>query len=751
MTLKEVAQRIQVSQQQAERDPAGALKKNRDLFLDLIRQDQAFIIPEAVVSQEALEQKLFRPYIAPAQEGDPRLFLRVFSHLDPATVFAEQQGQNQVCEIDGVELVQLAKTYFLRGTYGFLLNDGSAWTAIAFPDLLTEFYKEILGDESLGRPEFISLIQFINMVRQNYAYNIQAGRPAVYDVENRTQARFTDKPNDIWSSEGDWVYEDCKLEHLMMASGASNDTFIHIKTAKCDMRIQPAYLRAALCAAGMGDRRTQPDLNFHTESIALDYRMQDFDLERFPLQCELAELPRLDDEPEPEPPATEEPPKKKEKPKAQMPGFIALLLAKFKNLGKEEPPKEPAEDVLDVPPEETLTEEKPPEPELEKKRYNLDPKLMVKLFFGAAFLIILVAVIMQVMKPTPIDDLKEAVEAGNTAAAVELYDECISRDPECREEQLQLFAADLQASLDGYAADTVTANQLAEKINNYKTISVLQEKCDAAYLQASDLEQSKTNYNKGLVETSMVARLTAWRGVIIEDIGSMTAMKNALETNADLYKGLMFEEIKGMDRGPALSALMLLQSYYPNDKDVVDNIQDWRDQMAAQQIPDSVDGPPAGTGSQEDWPITMGEISVQYNGTGYDLYIPWQNTSGRPMNGPLFAVTALDADGVPVVSTIVKEDGTSFSYSQYVADAGPGPYEDGFVWPETAYWENVWVTDQRIESVRLDSISINYTDGSDEDPVDWSYTATGEEPETEPEDGTEPWISWEDFLGSGLS
>ena len=520
MTLKEVAQRIQASQGQAEQDPAGALKKNRDLFLDLIRQDQAFIIPEAVVSQEALEQKLFRPYIAPAQEGDPRLFLRVFSHLDLATVFAEQQGHNQVCEIDGVELVQLAKSYFLRGAYGFLLNDGSVWTAIAFPDLLTDFYKEILGDESLGRPEFISLIQFINMVRQNYAYNIQVGRPAVYDVENRTQTRFTDKPNDIWSSEGDWVYEDCKLEHLMMASGASNDTFIHIKTAKCDMRIQPAYLRAALCAVGMGDRRTQPDLNFHAESIALDYRMQDFDLERFPLQCELAELPRLD-EPEPEPSVPEEPPKKKEKPKAKRPDFIALLLSKFKKPDKEELPEEPAEEVMDVPPE-----KKTPEPEPEKKKYNLDPKLMVKLFFGAAFLIILVAVIIQLMKPTPIDDLKDAMEAGNTVGAVELYNECITRDPECREELLQLFAADLQASLDGYADDTVTANQLAEKINNYKTIQVLQEKCDAAYLQASALEQSKINYNKGLVETSMVARLTVWRGVIPEDIGSMTDMKN---------------------------------------------------------------------------------------------------------------------------------------------------------------------------------------------------------------------------------
>ena len=49
------------------------------------------------------------------------------------------------------------------------------------------------------------------------------------------------------------------------------------------------------------------------------------------------------------------------------------------------------------------------------------------------------------------------------------------------------------------------------------------------------------------------------------------------------------------------------------------------------------------------------------------------------MNGPLFSVTALDADGAAVVSTIVGEDGMPFSYSQFVADAGQGPYEDGFV------------------------------------------------------------------------
>lgn len=746
MTFKEVVQRIQASQQQAEQDPAGALKKNRDLFLDLIRQDQTFIVPEASVSKEALQQKLFRPYIAPAQEGDPRLFLRIFSHQDLATAFAEQQGHGQICELDGVELVQLAKTYFLRGAYGFLLNDGSAWTAIAFPDLLTDFYRDILGDESLGRPEFISLIQFINMVRQNYAYNIQAGRPAVYDTSKPIQARFTDKPNDIWSPEGEWMYEDCKLEHLMSASGVSNETLIHIKTAKCDMRIQPAYLRAALCAAGLGDRRTQSDLNFHTESIALDYRLQDFDLERFPLQCELAELPGLeDDETEPEFQVQEQSPKEKEKPKLHTPGFIVVLLSKFKKLTKEEGSK-PVEEVLDIPPEEKLVEEKSPEPDT-KKKYNLNPKLMVKGFFGAAFLIILVAVIIQVMKPTPIDDLKKAMEAGNTVESVSLYDECITREPECREELLQLFAADLQASLDGYAADTVTANQLAEKINSYKTIQVLQDKCDAAYLQASALEQSKASYNKGLVETSMVARLTAWKGVIPEDVGSMTAMTSALESNASMYKDLLFEEIKDMDRGQALSALMLLQSYYPNDKDVVDNIQAWREQMAAQQIPNSVDDPPAGVSGEENWPIIIGDISVKYNGSGYDLYIPWQNKSGHSINGLLFTVTALDADGDPVVSNTISEDGLPITYSQYIADAGQGPYEDGFVWPETAYWGNVWVTDQSINSVRLDSIWLSYADSA-LDP--WTYTAENEEMEQESESFESSIMSWEDFLGHGL-
>ena len=349
MTLKEITQRIQDSQQIAGSDPATALKLNRNLFVDITRQDEIYLVPEAEVSPDALEQKLFRPYIAPAQENDPRLFLRIFSHKDSAESFAERLGRSQTCMIDGVELIQLAKTYFLRGVYGFLLNDGMAWTALSFPDFLVDCFRDILGDESLARSEYISLIQFINMVRQNRYYHIQAGHQEVLDATKPIQARFMDQPQSVWTSDvGEWIYEDCTINHLMQASGLNQDAVVYIKTAKCELQITPAQLRAALCATGLAEPGTQFDLDFHTDAIALDYRLEDFDLERLPLQVQITELPRAgvdDDEPQ------EEPKKKERKPCRAL---FASLFAKFKWKKPQSMVENPEaadedEEILDVP------------------------------------------------------------------------------------------------------------------------------------------------------------------------------------------------------------------------------------------------------------------------------------------------------------------------------------------------------------------------------------------------------------------
>ena len=711
MTLREVVQRIQASQRLAETDPAAALQENRALFLDLLRQDQAYIVPDAEVSQEALDQKLFRPCIAPAQEDDPRLFLRVFSHEEPAAAFAERQGRSQICQIDGVELAQLAKTYFLRGAYGFLLNDGSVWTALSFPDFLTGFYQDILGDPSLARPEFVALIQFINMVRQNYAYHIQAGRLTVQNAEKPLTLRFTDRPDALWTGDaGEWLYEDCKIDHLIRASKESNGVVLHIRTARIDLKIQPAYLRAALCAASLDGQNTQPSLDFHTDAIALDYQMQDFDRERLPLQEQLAELPRPDEpEPKSEPEAPPEPKKKPKEPgqmKAKLAGLFAAATALFHKKKPDPEPDQPAEDDAQGP----APEGGEPATELakEKKKFTLSPKLMVKGFALAAFLIVAIAFISAVLTPAPRDELEKALESGDYTATVEYYEKCVDRDPGSREELLQLLAADLGTKLAAYAADEIPAKQLAEVINTYSSISAMEDKCSAVYDQAADLEQSKTSYQKGLVETSIIARLRAWQGVIPEDTGSMTAVQTALTQNADAYKQMGIEETKSMKTAPAIAALTLLQTYYPGDKEVTDAILERKleDSKPGQDIPSSVDGPLDDTVAEANWPVAVGELSAVYNAEAgsYDLYIPWENISGGEIESICFLVTALDANGQPVVSSGYNEDGEPVEYSQYLANMPSGPYEAGYQMPDNGYWQSAFTTDQDIASVRLDSV-----------------------------------------------
>ena len=250
---------------------------------------------------------------------------------------------------------------------------------------------------------------------QNKYYHIQAGHQEVLDATKPIQVRFMDQPQSVWTSDvGEWIYEDCAINHLMQASGLNQDAIVYIKTAKCELQISPAQLRAALCATGLAEPGTQFDLDFHTDAIALDYRLEDFDLERLPLQVQITELPRagFDEEDEPQ-----EKPGEKERTPRKVP--FAGIFAKFKRKKSRSMVEDPGtadedEEVLDVPVAtaedigEESVEEKP-EKARKFKAFGImapSPKLMVRLFFVAAFLIIVAAILVQVFKPVPKEELE---------------------------------------------------------------------------------------------------------------------------------------------------------------------------------------------------------------------------------------------------------------------------------------------------------------------------------------------------------
>ena len=239
------------------------------------------------------------------------------------------------------------------------------------------------------------------------------------------------------------------------------------------------------------------------------------------------------------------------------------------------------------------------------------------------------------------------------------------------------------------------------------------------------------------METSIIARLRAWQGVIPEDTGSMNAVQTALTQNADAYKQMGIEETKSMKTAPAIAALTLLQTYYPGDKEVTDAILERKleDSKPGQDIPSSVDGPLDDTVAEANWPVAVGELSAVYNAEAgsYDLYIPWENISGGEIESICFLVTALDANGQPVVSSGYNEDGEPVEYSQYLANMPSGPYEAGYQMPDNGYWQSAFTTDQDIASVRLDSVWVQI-DGAGQ-----TYIPTLEEnDETAPEETDNP-------------
>lgn len=695
MTLREITQRISEMQQLAEKDTAAALVENRRLFVDLARQDELFIVPAEQVSDEDLLNGQFSPCSAPAQSHDPRVFIRVFSHEDAAAAFAENHHCVGTHKIDGVELMQLSKFYFLRGLFGLLLNDGLAWAAISFPDFLSGCFQDILGDPALVRPEYVTLVEFINMVRQNEFYHLSVGHQLIKGADDPEKIFFL-SPKKRDRFEGlDYVFEELSIPKLLQSAAAHETAHVHIRTDKSSIQVSSSMLRAAFKATGIVCSESDAfytDVDFHTDSIALDFRLSDFpSQDRSMLEgFQLAELPT----PHEEAPESEISEKKKKK------SFVDELrkcVKQFRRTPKGEP----------------VNREK------DKRAQRKSSRLPYKKIAAGTFSVTLTLVVfigaITLLKPSPEDQLKNCISEGRYTEIAEKYDACIEKKSDSKDELLREMTEDLNARLTAYAADNISAEELRIAIDGYGAIKEMQSVVASTYQTASALEQSKLAYEQGENELLVTDKLNKWRSVLKSDTGSQSKMAETLEKQALLYKGTVFLLVDSKEPLDAISDLMILQSFYPDDADISNKIKEIQESakqpsafVPAVEEPDDTGSFPNTPSEPSAAPIFIQKLyarNVGFNGR-QDLCILWENTSGKEIVTVNFKVYACNRAGEKISTYLDNGD----YYIYYVAEDS-GAYEDGYTTKTAHTWTKVW-NSTALSFVQLDMVSIIYADGS---------------------------------------
>lgn len=499
MTLEQISQQICDIQKVAAANPEEAVEKNKALFIAFAEQDGAFVVMDGPF-----------PLSAPAQDSDPRLFLRVFSHEEAAQAFVEKRGRGQVLAIDGVELMQLAKSAFLRGVYGFLLNDGFAWAILSFPDFLQRCFQVVFGTENMYNEDYTALIQLINMVRRNDFYKLKTAQPPdskdlyILDPDAQESPEFAG-----------YVMEDLSPDELFRTADYLNGSSFYIRVGKTSRPVPADMLQAALRLTRPGE--APPD-DFHTDFISLDFRPEDF--------------------------AREEPPVE------DVPAATPKKRRKGLKLPREKKVRQPRE----------------------KKKFSPKAALTIvatgfvllafaALFFGGFF-----------NKKAPLESLKNDISTQYYSDVAKHYTAC--KDDGTDSEAQQIMLDDLEEKFQSYISGGCTAEELKDIIFVYASISDIQGEAEDIYARAATVEQSKKAYQDGLDTKSVSGRLECWRKVSMEDVDTYSAMLSDLSEHVREYKRIIFTEIATLPESDALSRLILLQSFYPGDSEISGKIRD---------------------------------------------------------------------------------------------------------------------------------------------------------------------------------
>ena len=263
----------------------------------------------------------------------------------------------------------------------------------------------------------------------------------------------------------------------------------------------------------------------------------------------------------------------------------------------------------------------------------------------------------------------------------------------------KMFSEKLEDFISKYKNNEITYEQLEEAANKFTKYKECSNELEKVKSQKEKYDQAEKSFEQKEYKTALQIY------VELNDNGYADLSEKIADTREKLKQSIIeqVEKLKQENNySEAIKIIEDVKEYYNDDKEILDLSSEMeklqknkeneeKEKQKVEEIKSSIK-------------VTKIWTSSPNSAGGVDLYINWKNVSNKVIKYAYFTVVPYNSVN-DIVNCTIRH------YSSFTAQ-DEGPYSKGQGTSGTGYyWENAWYN-YSIKSVKLESVSIMYMDGT---------------------------------------
>ncbi len=666
-------------------------------------------------------------------------FLRLYTHKELADNFTKSKDEMSILNVSVVETAQLAKTFFLRGGNGFILNEGDKWISISFTDYLELFFRCIKSEEDMFSQECADIISCFNEINEGNILALMNGEQWA-DIDGKCYIFSKDTDALSYVGENSELY----LRPCVVSDLFKLDFDLCVVIEDNEISYSKEFVYKALSYCGYDENedlafveqvaKAVSDADWHIADISLNFHRKTTSPETADGLSDADDIAFSDLEEENDNTISESFSDNSQKLSikekfnnnfvSSIKGKLKIFMGTLRQRFSHQDAAEDKEDLyishkaeLEIQPEHTdediwepSMENIKPAREVESSsndmvERNVFHKIFAKLKTKPKMSLKTIGVILLILAVLggvgifiahynqynrAFDTFCNHIDNSEYGNAYAIYNE-----ENLHKEADEYLRDSLNKKLLDYARDEINLEELKAAMQSLSNFPALQQDIEVARLTSVKLENSKEAYRLGNEAVSVYEKLDNWRQVIELDAVNYAAVQEVIKQKQSDYEAELKTEIEYYStriREYAKARYEVLAYWYPESEVV----SEWFGMFQSDN-----------TSLLSIYPVVIYNIDINQSVDSYwNVKISWKNKSVKTIQSIRFSLVAVDEKDNIIECSDYQGSWTVFdALDPHRYEPGEGSFDKDYRWSNAFYGS-------RLAGVRLTGIYIEYTDGS---------------------------------------